>query len=117
MRVLQGPVGGAGGRGAVGNVGPRQTGAYCPISVAHPLRGSHRPGRTLGFATPGGKAEIFHRGTEAQMKSSLKMILAAGVATLALAACKKPEQPAPTAPAEPQAQTSVSESASDWFGL
>ena len=40
------------------------------------------------------------------MKSSFNLILAAAVATLALAACKKPEDQKPTAPAEPQAQDS-----------
>jgi nitrous oxide reductase accessory protein NosL len=46
------------------------------------------------------------------MKSSFKVMLAAVVVTLALAACKKPEEQKPTAPAEPQAQNSVTESAS-----
>lgn len=46
------------------------------------------------------------------MKSSFRVMLAAAVATLALAACKKPEEQKPTAPAEPQASTTVTESAS-----
>ena len=45
------------------------------------------------------------------MKSSFSVMLAAAVATLALAACKKPEEQKPTAPAEPQAQTTVTEGA------
>ena len=40
------------------------------------------------------------------MKSSFSVMLAAVVATLALAACKKPEEQKPTVPAEPQAQDS-----------
>jgi hypothetical protein len=46
------------------------------------------------------------------MKPSFKLMLAAATAVLAIAACKKPDAPAPNAPAEPQAaQTSVTESA------
>ena len=40
------------------------------------------------------------------MKSSFSVMLAAAIATLALAGCKKPEEQKPAAPAEPQAQDS-----------
>ena len=45
------------------------------------------------------------------MKSSYSVMLAAVVAALALAGCKKPEEQKPAAPAEPQASTTVTESA------